>query len=191
MSGRQPISRSSTLRYVDPRVPRGPVYRAYVGLASSRFATWLSKRAIWSAIVWKIDPVLLRLTRGRLGTGLLLPTALLQTRGARTGLPRRNAVIYFHDAQRVTIVASQAGRPGNPAWFYNARANPNVLLGGQPFRAEVIDDEPTRARLWPLADRVFPAFASYRESAARSGRTIPILQLVPSDGAAGRDQPGQ
>lgn len=130
--------------------------------------------------MWKIDPYLLRLTRGRLGTGLLLPTALLQTRGARTGLLRRNAVIYFHDGERVTIVASQAGRPDNPSWFYNARANPDVLLGGQPFRAEVIDDETSRTRLWELADRVFPAFASYRDSAGRAGRTIPILQLVPS-----------
>jgi hypothetical protein len=36
-----------------------------------------------------------------------------------------------------------------------------------------------RARLWELADRVFPVYASYREKAARVGRTIPILQLVP------------
>jgi deazaflavin-dependent oxidoreductase (nitroreductase family) len=174
------MSDHRTLRYVDPCTRRGPIYRAYVGLASSRFATWLSKKAIWSAIVWKIDPVLLRLTRGHLGTGLLLPTALLQTRGARTGQVRRNAVIYFHDGERVTIIASQAGRPGNPAWFYNARANPDVLLGGQPYRAEIIEDEAARARLWKLADRVFPAFASYRQSAARAGRTIPILQLVSS-----------
>jgi deazaflavin-dependent oxidoreductase (nitroreductase family) len=176
----------SRLRYVDPRVPRGPVYRAYVALASSRFATWLSKKAIWSAIVWKIDPVLLRITRGRLGTGLLLPTALLQTRGARTGLVRRNAVIYFYDGKRVTIVASQAGRPGNPAWYYNTCANPDVLLGGEPFRAEIVQGEAARARLWELADRVFPAFASYRDSAALSGREIPILQLVPYEPAAGR-----
>jgi deazaflavin-dependent oxidoreductase (nitroreductase family) len=175
--------KSGTLRRVDPRAPRGPIYRAYVGLASSRFATWLSMQAIWSAIVWNIDPVLLRLTRGRLGTGLLLPTALLQTRGARTGRVRRNAVIYFHDGERVTIIASQAGRPGNPSWYYNARANPDVVLGGRPFRAEIIDDDAARARLWPLADRVFPAFASYRESAWRAGRTIPILQLVQSDTA--------
>jgi len=173
------MSTLKTLRYVDPRVSRGPVYRAYVSLASSRFARWLSKRAIWSAVVWKIDPYLLRLTRGRLGTGLLLPTALLQTRGARTGLVRRNAVIYFHDGERVTIIASQAGRPANPAWFYNARANPDVMLGGQPFRAEVVDDETSRERLWELADRVFPAFAAYRDSAALAGRSIPILQLVP------------
>jgi len=169
----------SALRYVDPRAPRGPIYRAYVGLISSRFATWLSTKSIWSAVVWRIDPYLLRLTRGRLGTGLLLPTALLQTRGARTGLVRRNAVIYFHDGERVTVVASQAGRPENPSWFYNARANPDVLLGGQPFRAEIIDDEASRARLWQLADGIFPAFATYRDSAGRAGRTIPILQLVP------------
>jgi deazaflavin-dependent oxidoreductase (nitroreductase family) len=168
-----------TLRYVDPHAPRGPAYRAYVGLASSRFATWLSKRWIWSAIVWKIDPVLLRVTRGRLGTGLLLPTALLQTRGARTGAVRRNAVIYFNDGHHVIIVASQAGRPGNPAWYYNARANPDVLLADRPFRAEIVEDEAPRERLWELADRVFPAFASYRESAASAGRTVPILRLVP------------
>jgi deazaflavin-dependent oxidoreductase (nitroreductase family) len=169
---------SAALRYVDPHASRGPIYRAYVRLASSRLATWLSKKAIWSAIVWRIDPHLMRLTRGRLGTGLLLPTALLQTRGARTGLVRRNGVIYFHDGERVTVIASQAGRPSNPSWFYNVRANPDVLLGGQPFHAEIVEEEAERQRLWKLADRVFPAFASYRESAARAGRTIPIIQLT-------------
>lgn len=171
----------STLRYVDPQARRGPVYRAYVRLAGGRFARWLSRRAIWSVVVWKIDPYLLRLTRGRLGTGLLLPTALLQTRGARTGQTRRNAVIYFHDGELVTIIASQAGRPENPSWFYNARTNPDVLLGGHPFRAHVVQDEAQLARLWDLADRIFPAFAAYRDSAARSGRTIPILQLTPHE----------
>lgn len=150
-------------------------------------ATWLSKKSVWSSIVWKIDPYLLRLTRGRLGTGLLLPTALLQTRGARTGQVRRNAVIYFHDGERVTIFASQAGLPRNPSWFHNARANPDVLFGGQPFRAEIVEDEAAQARLWELADRVFPAFASYRESAAEAGRTIPVLQLIPCGAVRDRD----
>jgi deazaflavin-dependent oxidoreductase (nitroreductase family) len=106
-------------------------------------------------------------------------TQLLQTRGARTGLVRRNAVIYFHDGERVTIVASQAGRPDNPSWLHNLRANPDVLLGGQPFRAEIVEDEAQCSRLWRLADRVFPAFAAYRDSAALAGRTIPIVQLLP------------
>jgi deazaflavin-dependent oxidoreductase (nitroreductase family) len=167
------------LRYVDPHAPRSPLYRAFVRVLSTRAMTRLSRSRPWAAVMWRIDPHLLRWTRGRLGTGLIVPTALLQTRGARTGQVRRNAVIYFHDRERVTVVASQAGRPDNPSWFYNVRANPDVLLGGEPFRAEVIDDEDTRARLWGLADRVFPAFAAYRESAGRTGRTIPIVQLHP------------
>lgn len=88
-------------------------------------------------------------------------------------------MIYFHDGEAVTIVASQAGYPGNPSWYHNARANPDVLLGGQPYRAHVVVDDAERARLWELADLVFPAFAQYRVDAGRHGRTIPILQLLP------------
>ena len=168
-----------SLRRVDPEAERGPAYRAWARLASSRLITWLSTTRIWSATVWRIDPWLLRLTRGRLGTGLLLPTALLETRGARTGALRRNAVIYFHDGYRVIVCATQAGRPENPSWFYNARAHPEVRLGGVPFRASVVEDEAERGRLWGLADRVLPAFAIYRRSAGRAGREIPILELTP------------
>jgi len=161
------------LPYVDPSARRGRLYRAYAWLVGTRLASWLSPR-----LVWKLDPHLLRITGGRLGMGFLLPTALLETRGARTGRVRRNGVIYFHDGDRVTIIASKLGRPEHPSWFHNARANPDVLLGGQPFRAEVVKDEDAR-RLWALAERVFPAYAAYRERAARAGRVIPILQLVP------------
>ncbi len=128
---------------------------------------------------WKVDPVLMRLSRGRLGFGLLLPTALLETRGARTRQLRRNVVIYFHDGDRAVIVASKLGLPENPAWFYNLSADPAVSLGGQPFRAEVVTDDAERTRLWGLADRVFPAYAAYRARAGRTGRTIPIVLLHP------------
>jgi deazaflavin-dependent oxidoreductase (nitroreductase family) len=152
------------------------VYRAFVGLVSSRFMTRLSRTRLWGLVVWRIDPHLMRLTRGRVGTGLVLRTALLETRGARTGRARRSAVVYFHDGDDVIVVASQAGRPENPSWYHNACANPDVRLAGLPLRAELVVDERERARLWELADRVLPAFARYRETA---GRTIPILRLVP------------
>jgi deazaflavin-dependent oxidoreductase (nitroreductase family) len=131
------------------------------------------------SVVWKIDPLLLRLSRGRVGMGLALPTALLETTGARSGRLRRNGVIYFHDGDRVTIVASKLGLAQHPAWFHNLRAHPDVKLGGRPFRAEVIESEQERDRLWRLADRVFPPYAAYRRRAGRAGRTIPIVQLTP------------
>lgn len=93
---------------------------------------WISR-----ALAWRLDPILMRLSGGRLRFGLLLPTALLETRGARTGALRRNGVIYFHDGDRVVIVASKLGLPQHPAWFHNLRSNPLVRLGGRPFRAEV------------------------------------------------------
>jgi deazaflavin-dependent oxidoreductase (nitroreductase family) len=111
--------------------------------------------------------------------GLVLPTALLETRGARSGAVRRNAVIYFHDGERVTIVASKLGLPEHPAWFHNLRANPDVRLGGVPMRATVVADESERRRLWALADRVFAPYAAYRREAAEANRTIPIVQLTP------------
>jgi deazaflavin-dependent oxidoreductase (nitroreductase family) len=161
------------LRHVDPRQPHGRLYRAWARFTGSPLGLWLSR-----TFGWKVDPVLLRLTRGRLGTALVIPTALLETRGARSGRVRRNGVIYFNDGEDVVVVASKAGAPEHPAWFHNARAHPEVRLNGRPFRAEVVEDE-AAARLWGLADRVFPPFADYRESAGRCGRVIPILRLVP------------
>lgn len=128
--------------------------------------------------VWKVDPYLMRATRGRLGLGLMLPTALLETRGAKSGAVRRNAVIYFHDGDKVTIVASKLGYPTHPAWFHNLRANPDVTLGSIPMRATVVEDEAERRRLWALADRVFAPYAVYRREAAKASRTIPIVQLT-------------
>jgi deazaflavin-dependent oxidoreductase (nitroreductase family) len=168
------MSAHQQLPHVDPQAPRGPLYRAYVRFLGTRLAAWLSMK-----VVWKVDPHLLRLTRGRLGMGVIVPTALLETRGARSGKARRNGVIYFHDGEHVVIVASKLGAPEHPAWFYNATVHPDVTLNGWAFHAEVVEDEAQRARIWDLADQVFPPYAAYRERAAKSGRTIPLLRLAP------------
>ena len=161
------------LKYVDPNRPRSLFSRAYAAFSATRLGRFLSAK-----VVWKTDPYLLRLTRGRLGMGLVLPTALLETRGARSGAQRRNAVIYFHDGDRVTIIASKAGHEKHPAWFHNLRAHPDVTFGGVAMRATVVSDKAERARLWALADRVFAPYATYRRDAAKANRRIPIVQLT-------------
>jgi deazaflavin-dependent oxidoreductase (nitroreductase family) len=135
---------------------------------------WVSEH-----VAWKLDPHLLKLTRGRLGSTGPVASALLETQGARSGQWRRNATLYFHDGDRVTVVASKMGRSTHPTWYYNLRKHPDVVFGGRPLRAEVVEDEADRRRLWDLADRVFPPFADYREWAGKAGRVIPIVQLVP------------
>jgi deazaflavin-dependent oxidoreductase (nitroreductase family) len=162
------------LRYVDPNQRRGRLYLAVGRFSTTKAGLWLAEK-----VAWKLDPLLLRLTRGRFSTTGPVASALLETRGVRTAQPRRNATLYFHDGDRVTIIASKQGRPGNPAWYYNLRKYPEIVYGGLPFRAEIVEDEAERQRLWDLADRVFPQFAEYREWAGKAGRVIPIVQLVP------------
>jgi deazaflavin-dependent oxidoreductase (nitroreductase family) len=166
------------LAYVDPNRPPGLFRRIYAALANTGLGRFLSRN-----LVWRLDPPLMRLTGGRLGMGLTMPTALLETRGARSGELRRNVVIYFHDGERVTIVASKMGLPENPAWFHNLRADPEVSFCGVPMRATVVAEEAERERLWTLADRVFPPYADYRREAGRAGREIPIVQLTPTAAA--------
>ena len=122
--------------------------------------------------------MLLRATGGRVATTLVFPTAVLETVGAKSGAPRRNAVIYFHDGELVTIVASNAGSPRHPAWYHNLRAHPDVTFGMTPMRATVVSDEAECQRLWTLADRVFPPYAKYRREAAKANRTIPLVRLT-------------
>lgn len=161
------------LRRVDPARRRGGAYRAYAAFVAGPVGRVFSMK-----VAWKLDPFLLKLTGGRFGMAFPLPTALLETRGARSGAPRANALIYFHDGTKVTILASKLGVDHHPAWFHNLRRNPDVLFGGIPMRAAVVEDETERHRLWTLADRVYPPYETYRRDAALAGREIPIVQLT-------------
>jgi hypothetical protein len=83
---------AAKLRHVDPTDPPGVFVRAYAAFAASRIARFISRH-----FNWKVDPLLLRLTRGRLATTLVFRTAVLETHGARSRALRRNAITYFHD----------------------------------------------------------------------------------------------
>jgi len=181
------VTRTSRLRRVDPHQRRGRLYLAVCRLSTTRAGAWLAIN-----FAWKLDPHLLKLTRGRWSSAWPVAAALLETRGARTGEPRRTATLYFHDGDRVTVVAALRGSPRNPAWYDNLRANPDVLFGGLRFRAEVVEDERSGAGCGTLPSAstrstpTSPTGAAWRRSAAsgasstarrlaarRSGRTVP------------------
>ncbi len=161
----------SSLRHVDPLKPRSRLYYAFCRLSITPVGMWLSKH-----VLWKLDPYLLRLTRGRLGSTGIVASGLLETRGAVSGLPRRTATLYFHDADRVIIVASKLGWPTHPAWYHNLRRHPEVVFGGQSFTARVVEDDAERESAcgrWPTGCfRRSPSTA-----AGRPGRAEPFPWL--------------
>lgn len=163
------------LRRVDPAPTPDRMTRVMSRLGTTRLARFVSRR-----LGWRLDPILLRLTGNRVATTVVIPTAVLETRGARSGKRRRNAVIYFHDVDRVVIAASNAGADRYPDWYHNVLADPRVTFGGAPMQARVVEETAEQERLWSLADRVFPGFAVYRRDAAAAGRQIPLLALTAS-----------
>lgn len=162
-----------TLPHVDPHGTPGPVRRAYVAFLRTPPGRWTAIN-----VAAHVDPWLLPKTGGRLGMGLMLPNALLETTGARSGQPRACPVLYFHDGDDVVLVASSFGREKDPAWSRNLRAHADCTLGGERFRAALVEDEGERERLWGLADKVYPGYADYRVRAGRIGRTIPLFRLA-------------
>ncbi|HYJ22828.1 MAG TPA: nitroreductase/quinone reductase family protein [Solirubrobacterales bacterium] len=174
------MSRQRTLPHVDPAAPQGPLRRAALRLLSTNAMVALEGSLIFQLTAWRFVPILMRLTGGRLAALLPFPTGVIETRDARNGRQHRRVVVYFHDRDRVTVIPSKAGLGDDPFWYRNALADPAVLFESQPFRAEPVADQAAQARLWELADRFYPPCVPYRRRAARVGRTIPILQLVPS-----------
>jgi hypothetical protein len=167
------------LPHVDPRAPRGPLLTMALRAMSGRATVAFEGSLFFRITAWRLVPVLMRLTGGRFAWLVPLPIGVIETRDKRNGRPHRRAVLYFHDGERVTVIPSKAGLPEDPFWYRNALGEPAVLFESRPFRAEPVEGEAERKRLWELADRFHPASVTYRERAGRSGRTIPLLQLVP------------
>ena len=128
----------------------------------------------------RIDPTLIRLTSGRLSSVTPFPALLLSHTGARTGVTRTTVIVYFTDAGRVIVIASNLGAPNNPAWYHNIKANPEVTLLGRGFRGsfpaeEVVGTE--RDRLFQLAADASSPYGHYQRSA--TGRPIAVIAFRP------------
>jgi deazaflavin-dependent oxidoreductase (nitroreductase family) len=127
----------------------------------------------------KADPFLLKHSGGRIRLVGSLPTALLSTTGAKSGVERENPIVYFHDGDDVILIASSFGREKNPGWYYNHVAHPNdVRLNGEPYDAQETSGE-DRDRLFGLAEKLYPGYSDYKVRTAITGRTIPVMRLTP------------
>jgi deazaflavin-dependent oxidoreductase (nitroreductase family) len=129
-----------------------------------------------------VDPLLVRLSRGRISTIAVTPVVLLSHTGARSGTRRTTPLIYFTDRDRVILIASNYGSTRHPAWYHNVKANPEVTLSARGFQGPFIGTEVTgaeRDRLWALATGWLAGYAEYQRLAGR--RQIPMLAFTPAN----------
>jgi deazaflavin-dependent oxidoreductase (nitroreductase family) len=167
----------------DPATPRNPLQRALRWMAKGKFGGWMALN-----IANKVDPHLMRASRGLLKVPSGTPTVLLSHTGAKSGKVRMTPLVYFTDGGNVILIASQTGKPKHPAWFHNLRANPEVELwaGGRggTYRAREAEGE-ERERLWRLATQLYPGYDDYQRKADVAGRRIPVVVCEPRDSEAG------
>ena len=146
----------------------------------ARFARSSTGRWVGINVSARVDPFLLRISRGRVSTFAGAPIVNVTVRGRRSGEPRTSALLYFSDGPDVVLIASSFGREKHPAWYHNLKAHPECRLGGQAFTASEVTDDAEYARVWARAEQVYPGYADYKTRVARtSGRRIPVLRLAP------------
>jgi deazaflavin-dependent oxidoreductase (nitroreductase family) len=110
-----------------------------------------------------------------------VPVCLLTTRGRRSGQSRTAPLLYMPDGERIVLVASQGGLPGNPSWYLNVRADPSVTVQIKRrvrlMRARVAGDD-ERAELWPRLVSMYSDFDNYQAWA--TDREIPVVICEPA-----------
>jgi deazaflavin-dependent oxidoreductase (nitroreductase family) len=99
-------------------------------------------------------------TDGRVGHRLIgVPSLILRTTGARSGLTRTAVLAYGRDGGAYVVVASNGGQDRPPAWLHNVRADTAVEIQVGRRRAAghariVEAGDPDYERLWRLVNQV-------------------------------------
>jgi deazaflavin-dependent oxidoreductase (nitroreductase family) len=106
-----------------------------------------------------------------------VPTLILTTTGRKSGQMRDTPLICAADGDNYVVIASQAGAPTHPQWYFNLTAEPRVSVQVKADRfdgvAKIAEGE-ERERLWRLAASVWPNYDVYQ---TRTDRVIPVVLL--------------
>ena len=143
--------------------------------------TRVFRRAIGPALLPSIERLLARATHGRVQlSALLVPSLVLHTVGAKSGVVRDAPLMYTPDGHGRAIVAGTnfAGEK-HPAWTTNLLANPDadITVRGRrmPVHATPIRDG-ERDAAWATIERQWPGYRTYERE---SGRTVRLFRLQP------------
>ncbi len=164
------------IRTVDPTAPAGPAKQLLMKVSNTGFG-----RKVGINLAAKVDPLLLRASGGRVATTAFFPVVTLISKGRKSGQERQTPLVYFTRGEQVILIASSFGREKNPAWYYNATANPQVelLVKGHRLPYEVREAEgEERRQLLDLAEQLYAGYGDYRQRTAGI-REIPVLALSP------------
>lgn len=108
-----------------------------------------------------------------------IPIIVFTTKGHKTGLVRKVALMRVEHGGQYALVASKGGAPEHPGWYHNLLADPTIIMqdGPDPWSttARLITGE-ERALWWERAVAVFADYANYQD---KTDREIPVFVTDP------------
>jgi deazaflavin-dependent oxidoreductase (nitroreductase family) len=112
-------------------------------------------------------------------SNLGVPSLVLHTTGAKSGLPRDTELMYCPDGDDMLITGSNFARDTHPAWTANLLKNPDaaVTVGRKRIqvRAEPVPAA-EREATWTKLEANWPGYRGYERTAQRELR---IFRLTP------------
>jgi deazaflavin-dependent oxidoreductase (nitroreductase family) len=116
-------------------------------------------------------------------SGVLVPSLVLHSIGAKSGLERDSALMYCPEpGGSMLITGSNFARDAHPAWTANLATHPDVAVTVKGKRIDVrasrIPDDQLD-ETWNYIEKQWPGYRGYERS---SGRTLRIFRLEPNTG---------
>lgn len=110
-----------------------------------------------------------------------LPCIIITHTGGKTGAMRKIPVMKVKHGDGYVLIGSYGGRPKNPVWVYNLRADPNVEIRDHQeiikMKVREVVDDPERQVLWEAGARAYPPYDEYQ---AKTSRKIPVFIAEPA-----------
>jgi len=147
-------------------------------------------RAAGPVLLPPAERALAWISRGQVQlSGLLVPSLVLHSTGARSGEPRDTYLMYTPDGQGRAIVAGTSfAQDRHPAWTYNLLTHPDASISVRgrrmPVRATLIGDD-ERDAAWALIEAQWPGYRAYERE---SGRVVRLFRLQPLADAARQER---
>ena len=105
-----------------------------------------------------------------------MPCIIVTHTGNKTGGIRKIPLMRVEVDGSYVLVGSYGGRPKNPVWVYNIRANPDVEIRDKTevfqMRVREVTEDPERQRLWGASAAAYPPYKEYQ---AKTDRKIPVF----------------
>ena len=109
-----------------------------------------------------------------------MPCIIVTHTGNKTGGIRKIPLMRVRIDDSYVLIGSYGGRPKDPVWVHNLRANPDVEIRDKTetftMRIREISDDAERKRIWDISAEVFPPYNDYQ---AKAPRQIPVFLAEP------------